>query len=230
MKKLLLISILLVLPLLLTACIKKPGQQDPQDTTGQQEQQQEQTNDDGSLVGSFVDILKMGKNIKCTGTVTDDEGTMDLTVYASGERSYTESEITSTEGETFEMFSIFDGEWFYNWGDMQPTATKMKVEEVDDLSDNFENAEPATDSTEDQTAGKMMEDMDYKCMPWIVDNSKFTPPADIEFVDVAEMMEEFSKSLENMDDTEMKQKICQACGLIPDAEQAAECKSTNNCE
>jgi major membrane immunogen (membrane-anchored lipoprotein) len=233
MKKLLIITVLLVLPFLLTACIKKPDKSLPQGDAGVQQDDQSNKDDDGSLTGSFLDILKMGKSVKCTGTMEDDEGKMELQVYASGEKSYTESVVTSTEDETFNLYSIFDGEWFYNWGDMLPTATKMKVSDVEELSENFEEPEDTMEPADEKPTGKMMEDLDYKCAPWIPDDSKFVPPADVEFVDMAQMMEEMTEmygDFESMDDTEMKQKVCDACGLIPDTTQAAECKSVNECK
>jgi hypothetical protein len=238
MKKLSLIFILLLLPFFLTACIKKPEQPLPQDSPGVQQEfpgsEKPQSDGDGesSLTGSFLDILKMGKSVKCEGTLENDEGTMNLEVYASEEKSYTETQVESSEGEKNSMYAIFDGEWFYNWGDLIPTATKMKVSDVEELSDTFKDPETSIED-EEAPAGDMAEELDYKCSPWVPDMGKFIPPKDVDFVDMAQMMDELTETyndFKDVDDAGMKQQICGACGIIPDATKKAECLSVNECK
>lgn len=246
MKKLKYILILLILPLLLTACTKKQDQ----NTIRKQDRQQEQSgqNEEESMFGSFVDLLKTGKNVVCTAETDNDERSMKMKVYAAGEKSYSENEITMKKDNKVQMmYSVFDGEWAYNWDPETKQGTKVKIEDVEELGKEFMDEAQNPEETETQ---QYQDEYDYKCRPWVVDNDKFTVPEDVQFMDVGSMMQNLKDTMtgvpgtndeggdtsdeteipdeapgSSLDLDEMMEMACKACDSISDATQKAECKA-----
>ena len=85
-------------------------------------------------------------------------------------------------------------------------------------------------------ADKIKEQMNYKCRPWIPDNSKFVVPTDIEFKDMTEMMQGFQETMPNIDMGEMEENVkkanaqlCEMCELLT-GEDRDECRADAGCE
>ncbi len=179
-----------------------------------------------SFTGNLMDLLKLGKAVKCTGSFSGGDGSMNMVVYASGEKSYSEMEVDDGEDGMLTTYSIFDGEWMYSWNDMG-MATKMNVSDMEDMAedmpseDDYEKAESPQD---------FQQQFDYKCAPWVPDNSKFTPPSGVEFMDLSETMKDFTEAMESGDMNDLMESGCAACEMLPDAAQIAECKANLECE
>ena len=179
-----------------------------------------------SFTGNLMDLLKLGKAVKCTGSFSGEDGSMNMVVYASGKKSYSEMEVDAGEDGMLKTYSIFDGEWMYNWNDMG-MATKMNVSDMEDLEKDM----PAADDFEQgEKPQAFQQQFDYKCAPWISDNSKFTPPSDIEFMDLSQTMKDFTEAMETGDMKDLMGSGCAACETLPDAAQIAECKANLECE
>jgi len=160
MKKLTLLFILII-PFFVVGCTKKPVVQKEDEKTSTE-----------NITGSIKDILGVGKSVRCTGKYSDSESTVEMIVYASDAKSYTEISTTTPEEGNFNTYSIFDGVWFYTWGDMMPQGTKMQMSNMDDLD--------IPEGSQNEYEG-MNKKFDYKCSQWVVNNNKFIPPSDIEF-------------------------------------------------
>jgi|GEM_PF-712260 len=196
---------------------------------GQMVDKTKETKKDESFTGTLTDLLKMGKSVKCTGSFSDEESSMEMVVYTSGEKSYSETSFMAADGENMKTYSIFDSEWLYTWND-QGMATKMKVSDMEDLAKDL----PAGEETEEavESSEEYQNDFDYKCSAWIVDNGKFTPPSDLEFTDLTQVMQEISEYAGTGEDDETGDPMkaaCAACAMLPIDEQA-ECKANLSCE
>lgn len=183
-----------------------------------------------NVKGGLADVLKLGKPVKCTGTYKSEEGEMSMTVYASGKKSFSEMEVDSEDGKG-KIYSLYDGEWMYMWSDFQTEdesmniATKMKVSDIEDMAKDMPDAEDYS-SQGNQSAQTFNQEFDYKCRVWVPNPAKFTPPSDIEFMDMTQMMQGFMDP-ENMES--MMESGCAACDMIQDAAQRAECKAEMGC-
>lgn len=229
MKKYIFIAILLVFPFFLAGCLNKTATttSDNSDSTGTKTTDSD--SEEMNIMGSLADLLKLGKSLKCTGEYKDEETEMSMTVYASGEKSYTESQ-TKMNGEEFKGYSIYDGEWVYTWGDQMENGTKMKVEDVEDLEADTPHPDEEIDEEAIEASKEYMENFNYKCMPWIPNADKFTPPSDIEFIDMSTFMQDISESMESGDMDSMMESACAACDMMADETAKAECKANLGCE
>lgn len=134
-----------------------------------------------SRTGSLKDIFENAGNKMCTFDVKDTKGETQGTVYNSGTKAYGEISLT-TAGKTQKTFVIRDADTFYMWGDSFPTGLKMTLS-LDELSSKLSGAQPTGTSTTVAPS----QNLSFKCSDWVVDSSKFTPPANIKFTDITKM-------------------------------------------
>jgi hypothetical protein len=222
MKKLGTIFILVLSIFLLTACLPK---KDQKQTQQQDQQGQVEKPESESFTGSLMDLLKLGKAMKCTYSYTQESTAFQGTSYVSGDKMRTDMEgVVPTEEGDQQITSHFisDGTWTYNWSSMQDQGMKMKLSELEDAGEETD--------TEDQDyyeQANLDKNFEYKCSPWIVDSSMFVPPSDIEFIDYTQMMQGLQESMESGD---MNESLCAACEMAKDEAAIAECKANLGCE
>ena len=122
--------------------------------------------------GSIKSLLTAGKNVTCE--INFVEGSGGGTVFVAGNKVRGDFSVALPEHQTTESHMIQDGEFIYLWSGTQ--GTKMKADQI-------ENASPAP-STQTQ-ASDIDKEVDLNCSSWTVDDSKFTPPSDVTFLEVA---------------------------------------------
>src|SRR3989344_390210 len=175
----------------------KPQKTEEQSTTTQESGEE-------SFTGSILSLLGTGRNTECSFSRSDENGTTNGHVYLSGDKMYGEF-MTSADGQDFDAYVINDGEYSYTWSSASEQGTKLKISDVE-----------ATESAEDRNEASqtLEEDVDLKCKGWSVDNSKFVPPADVEFVDLTSQLEQ---TQQNIPQLENREAICDP--LTGDAKQ-----------
>ena len=233
MKKSKLISIFLIILIALfaTGCTKKVS-----NLTGSGKESGDKLE---NVKGNIMDVIKMGKSVKCTGSYSNAEGSMEMVVYAAGKKSYSEMEMDAGEDGTLTSYSIVDGEWMYTWTDMEGMseeaqgfgmnmAFKMNIADMEEMGKDLPDASDYK-AGDQQGSQAFQKDFDYKCKAWIPDNSKFVPPSDIEFMDMSQTMKDFSNAAESGDMKDIMGSGCAACEMIPDAAEQAECKAELGC-
>lgn len=175
---------------------------------------------DQSGRGSLSALMAFGQNITCDFTYAPEEGgTTEGTVYIASERMRGDF-VMLENGSEYEMHVINDTEYGYTWGKGPEgeMAMKFPVSEDDDSSihenDRDDSYEPIG----------MDEDVEYECKRWGVDESKFTPPSDVTFMD-------FSAQMNQMQQTQfdIQGAQCGACDQLPDAASQAQCKAALGC-
>jgi len=189
MKKLFIIPLIVMISLLLTACTAnniekkgKPSENKGSNTTNVETNEEEEISD-----SSILDLAKLGKNAKCTYN-SDEGGTiMEGVVYVSGNKTRSDMKITTAEGTKMDSSSITDSEWMYMWTSETDQGTKMNLKEMEALASKYENEDGSVEESDYQYKDQTQK-VDYKCRPWVVDNSKFDVPTNINFIDMNEMM------------------------------------------
>lgn len=158
-----------------------------------------------SISGSIKDLVARAVPMKCTWSFSSEGMDSSGTAYVNGDKYSTQ---VSADGETFNFIS--DGDYMYIWNTIQPGGTKMSIEAMEEMGADTEQGEVDAGELNMQTLDA---DYNYKCTPWVVSNSKFVPPSDVEFKDFTEMMQQMQEMAENFD-------ACSMCDMLPDSEQA----------
>lgn len=168
------IAILTVCVLVLSACGEKVNENFKLQTS----------NKEGNVKTSIKDLLGLGKEQKCTWS-GDSEGNISsgtMEIKGTKFRQTVLSKVGS-EPET-QMEIISDGVWTYLWNPKtKEQGMKIKVTE-----EQKEDTQKLANGTLD--LGK---EFNYNCSPASVPDSKFVPPADVEFMDLEALQNEFKK-------------------------------------
>ena len=146
--------------------LKKPAQTLQESPTVQQTQPEE-----SQTKGSIKNLLAAGKNQTCTIKYPAGEQIGEGTVYVSGKNLRGDFTITS-EGKTIDSHIIQDETYMYSWSSLTPQGIKMKIADLEKVQ-----ASPTTESVD------LEKEVDVNCSHWSVDNSMFTPPSNVTFVE-----------------------------------------------
>lgn len=177
-----------------------------------QELNTDNNEDEGIIKGSLNKLMSLGKSVECEFNYVDSEGTVEQTTYVSKEKFRSDSTMT-IDGDNVQVHSISDGTWLYMWSDMTPgQGTKIKFE------DFIDDAQEAGQGEYESANLDLEKEYDFKCVPWIPNNAKFTPPSNIDFKDLGEMMDAFQNAANGA-----QNDMCAVCEMIPDATAKADC-------
>lgn len=156
------------------------GQEETGETGGTAETEtggEEAGGDKETYTGTLKKMVDLGVPLKCTYT---QEGGFSGTTWVKGKKFYTEVEAEGQSGKI-----IFKDDCMWNWSEGQEQGIKMcfDPEEADDMF----SGEADTGQTNLPT------DVDFNCKPAVFTDAKFNPPNDIEFMDMDQMMQQFSQ-------------------------------------
>lgn len=181
------------IPLTLTACTEKSNVTDVADVMNN-DITEEDMEENYNL--SLKELTGLGKNIKCTYDFSNEEASGKGIVYVSGNKMRSEMSV-KTEGDgEIEAYTVSDDQYVYMWASNSNQGMRMSVSEEDyDYAEDMNSS----DSSELYSYQDQNQKMDYKCLPWVPDNSKFDTPNDIDFIDYTEMLQDMMKSLEGME-------------------------------
>ena len=161
-----------------------------------------------TVMGSIKDILTGGKTQSCTISYPNNSGSG--TFYVSDKKFSGEFTIKDNKGVEMTGHSVSDGTYVYVWSTAAPMGIKMKLDS-------------AVNAAEGQTqTGNMNfnQEVNYKCGPWIVDNSKFQIPTNIQFSDMSNLMNQTKPSA-----TTPTEGITSPCDQITNPQAKAACES-----
>lgn len=135
---------------------------------------------------SLKDLFLSGVAQKCTFTDKTENMESDGVTYISGGKMRGDFN-SKVEGKMMTSHMIVDGKTSYIWSDDQTNGVKMsfdpKTFETESASNTTSNASVQKEETVD-----VNKELDYKCSSWGVDNSLFTPPAKVKFIDYSAML------------------------------------------
>lgn len=120
-------------------------------------------------------LLAKGVSQKCDFSYITSDTSSNGTFYFSGKKM--RGDITSkANGKTSVFYLIRDGDTNYMWGTDLEAGFKMTLKE-EDLKTNQQFVQYFNSDQK----------VDYKCAPWLVDNSKFTPSSSVKFTDLSNL-------------------------------------------
>lgn len=216
----------LVALLVLTGCFHKKEEKAVQQGSGVTIEDEER------ISGSIEDLFKKGKPLKCSFSGEDEGVKLSGQMWVADKRARQDMQ-SEKDGVEEETHVIVDDKWTYFWTSMEPgKGIKMEIKESDE-----EVMELGKDIKQEQKKiDEVKEVFDYRCTSWQVDESKFEPPKDIEFVDLAAMFEGMMAPLDEMGDDlesdsgesmdDLKKMMCGTCDSVPDPE---ECRANLGC-
>ncbi len=126
--------------------------------------------------GTIKSLLSMGKDVACDVSYTVEQNETSGKVYVSGKKMSADFSIKTSDGKTMDNHMIQDETYIYSWSSAFPQGTKMKVEAT---------ASPAVAPSGQPASMNVDQQVQYKCSPWGVDASKFTPPTNVQFMDLS---------------------------------------------
>jgi len=192
MKKATALILIITFSLFLGGCFKKKAP----------EAQNSASPEDGLTVkenNTLMGWLKKGKGVECTvsspeGNITvktkDNKVRIDGIPYAFGAAAGAEAINNGV--------SLTDGDWTYFWSGKE--GMKMNNKKMEELSADLEQKKNAEDNQWENMVGNWEEDgFNYDCSNKTLLDNIFTPPSDVVFTDLTEMMSglsEISKDLE----------------------------------
>ncbi len=180
-------------------------------------QTQQQT---GNQPTSLKELMAGGPQ-KCEVSFANGDSQSQGTVYVTNGKFRGDFSAT-VNGQTNTSHMINDSQTSYMWMEGQATGYKM--------------AAMATSSMENSNSRQSVDQnakYDYHCSSWSADNSQFTPPSGVNFMDMSAMMGA-SSSPSNMTGTkqnpggDVKTEQCLACNNLSDS-QKAQCRAALSC-
>jgi hypothetical protein len=138
----------------------------------------EQTQPANSVSGSILSLLSGGKTVYCTIAYPDNKGTGKI--YVSDKKFAGEFSIKDANGKEITSNTVSDGTYVYVWSSMMTNGVRMKLEDIKGTAQNVQSAQSVD----------LNQNVNLKCSPWTVDNSKFTAPTSIKFQDVSDLLQQ----------------------------------------
>lgn len=150
---------------------------------------QEENTGGESITGNLRQLLGMDRSMQCTFSSSDENGSVNGTVYVNGDnfRLISTSNDSKT-GTNVESHMLSDAEWMYMWSNNTPQGVKMNRQTVEDVAENVQ--EGMESEAPSEALESFNQEVDYNCSPWDVDPSMFEVP-DMTFTDMSAFMQGF---------------------------------------
>lgn len=175
-----------------------------------------QETSDLNQMSSISELLAQNQNLMCTYSGTDEQGNANSgLVYLSDGRMSGNFSLRAPGEDAIASRLINDGQHQYSWLEGEDEGVKISLEQIDVQSNgDTQSQEPASSVDQDQ-------DYNFQCEEWSVDESRFSPPGDIDFVDFSQQIEEALQSQE-----QNSEALEEACAQISDAGARAACEAS----
>jgi len=153
----------------------KPSQNQPNSTVTTTEKNAQE-----SMENSLSSLLQSGKTQQCSFSYTDSDGNKSEGIaYITKDKMRTDVTITEDVKES-NIYVIRNGNDNYIWGSEFPAGTGLKMTlDIDDF-ETSEDSKKYFDPTKK---------VDYDCSSWTADSSVFSPPQNIKFSNLSEMIQ-----------------------------------------
>lgn len=129
----------------------------------------EDTEETATSTGTFADLMARVGSWKCDAKATYDGGASEGTVFMDGGKIRGDFVATMSGRSVDTSFVSLDG-YIYTWTDVLPQGMKVKVDAAAGTAGG-QGIDPSTP-------------VDYSCVVWIADQSKFVLPSDMEFFEI----------------------------------------------
>ena len=173
----------------------------------------------GTISGGIKGLLAQGRAMQCTFESVAEGGTTTGKVYVSGNDMRGDFELMQPDNKIVTSNMIRKGDMSYVWSSEFEQGLKSVIPDVEIESGTTEQAAGQSDPF-----AELDQDVKFDCKPWIVNNAMFTPPSDIEFVDLAAQMQQFQGEGDGANQIQ-----CSACDQAPDAATRDQCRNALGC-
>ncbi len=129
-----------------------------------------------NVKGSLRSLLAIGKNVMCTFTSTAGGVNSSGTTYIGSNGDMSGNFSSTTSSGTIASHMVMKGGMSYAWSGNQ--GVKMNIAEMNANSAKTSNGQSVDIDSQ----------VDYKCEPWVRDESKFILPSSVTFMDLSAMM------------------------------------------
>jgi hypothetical protein len=151
-----------------------------------------------TITGTIKDLLSGGKTQACTINYPNDMGTGNIYV---ADKKFGGDFTIKTDGEKdITGYMISDGTYMYSWSDDKNTGIKMNLAEA--------QKQVPTAQTEQKSNLDLNQKLDFKCMPWTIDNSKFSVPTAIKFTDLTKMIQKLPSAATDQTENAASSSSC----------------------
>jgi len=196
-------------------CGKKTADQD-QPASGEKAASVEE------FTGTMSDLMKRGKPVHCTFTITQENTTQKGEMFIAGTKARSDMEIMTPGAGAQNVHAIALGDDQYVWGMQDKMGTKitMSLEEQEKMAEQNKEAYKENSSG----APDVSQQINFKCTGWNVDESKFEPPKDIKFQDMTDFFKNFSSG-----GTAGSQVVdmCKICDSLPAGSSRDSCRKSS---
>jgi hypothetical protein len=192
-KNLIIIIVVVVIIILAAVFLLTKGKNTVQNPAGNQNAitQNDQTAQKPSIKDNLIGLLQSTSGVKCS--VTDANGS--YTIIAKGDKAkidginYASPQSQNQNGQKGTM--INDGTWAYIWSGQQ--GMKFNMAEIQKSAKNQNPDEQASD-WKSWAANMQASGAKYDCNATVATDADFTPPSDVTFQDLGELMKNFQKN------------------------------------
>jgi len=162
------------------------------------------------FTGTMSDLMKRGKPVHCTYTITKDNVTQKGEMFISGTKARSDIEINTPGTGTQNVHAIALGDDQYVWGVQGKMGTKITMS----LEDQQKMAEQNKETYQQNSNGApdVSAQINFKCTEWSVDDSKFEPPKDIQFQDMTNLFKNFTSGAATGNKVV---DMCKLCNSLP---------------
>jgi hypothetical protein len=133
---------------------------------------------------ALKDLLAGGKDQQCTWTTVENGSNVSGTMYISGKKFRQDRNITDPKTQAVtQSYNLSDGESVYTWGGTLGTrGIKVSLTTIESVVTGTPSQTPS------QVNDVLNQQYQYQCQPWTPDNSQFTPPTEVIFSDMSNLL------------------------------------------
>lgn len=194
------------------------------ETTTQEEMTTDTTESDSTTTdnsNNLLALLQSRETKTCTYSMEQEGTTISGVAYIAGDNMRNNYEVSGEEQNiTGSMIKM--GDTMYIWGSSMPQGIKMQVNMEELAAQYSQNGDQQLIPGQNMTPFDITKQTEYTCANWVSDDSMFTPPADVTFTDMSEMMQ----TMPAMTDP---QEACAMCDSFSGENKEA-CLQELNCQ
>ncbi len=189
--------ILITSVLLLTACNPAKPQVENQPQANKEAVEE---------MSNLAQDIQEGKSVQCVFTNKETNQTMTSLMKANKIKITNFINPDQQDPQDSYGMMIFDGQYTYTWNDQTKQGLKMEIPQ--DQSQPNDQADQVPDLTQEDIQ-RQYEDLGYtmKCNPQDISENEFTPPQDVQFTDMSQMVKDLPAQMSEEQLEQMQQNL-----------------------
>lgn len=176
---------------------------------------------------TLVQLIQSGQSLECKSEVNIGKARQELTYYMAQKKMRLDSKFTDPGKSPVVGHSLILGDWSYSWGGGNPpkTGRKMKRSEIN----KFKKKSGLNNQTKSHDIPPLDHEYSLDCKPWVLNQSFFDLPSDVEFKETRLDSETMKRTFEDSRSQSL-QKVCEACARQTDEKRRKNCMTALKCK